>query len=201
MDAQFWDDRYGGRTRLFSGEPNGVLVTELADLPPGQALDVGCGEGGDALWLARAGWLVTGVDISRVALDRAAAASTDVRDRVSWKQGDLTTAPPPVGAFDLVTVHYFPLPREPEHTALRALLASVAPGGTLLFVGHDITPLPERLDDGHAPADYYQPAEVARLLDADWTVTVNETRARVSPAPPGSHHTHDTVLRAHRARR
>ncbi|MEU3017827.1 class I SAM-dependent methyltransferase [Nocardiopsis sp. NPDC007018] len=200
MDARFWDDRYGSRERLFSGEPNGVLVAELDDLTPGRALDVGCGEGGDALWLARRGWRVTGVDISRVALERAAAQGADVRERLSWQHGDLTTAPPPPGRFDLVTVHYFPLPREPEHTALRALLASVAPGGTLLFVGHDITPLPERLEDGHVPADYYQPAEVAGLLDDDWTVTVNETRARVAPAPPGSHHTHDTVLRAHRAR-
>ncbi|MBQ1079877.1 bifunctional 2-polyprenyl-6-hydroxyphenol methylase/3-demethylubiquinol 3-O-methyltransferase UbiG [Nocardiopsis sp. B62] len=198
MDAQFWDDRYGSREQLFSGDPNGVLVAELADLPPGQALDVGCGEGGDALWLAHRGWLVTGVDISGVALDRAAAASGEVSGRVSWKRGDLTTTPPPAGAFDLVTVHYFPLPREPEHTALRTLLASVAPGGTLLFVGHDISPLPERLADGHAPGDYYQPAEVAALLDTDWTVTVNETRARVAPAPEGSHHTHDTVLRAQR---
>ncbi|MGW5877322.1 class I SAM-dependent methyltransferase [Nocardiopsis terrae] len=200
MDAQFWDDRYGSRTQLFSGDPNGVLVTELADLPPGQALDAGCGEGGDALWLARRGWLVTAVDISQVALERAAAAGADVQGRVSWKHGDLTTTPPPTEAFDLVSVHYFPLPRRADHSALRGLLSAVAPGGTLLFVGHDITALPERLDDGHVPADYYQPAEVADLLGPGWDISVNETRSRVVPAPPGSHHTHDTVLRARRAR-
>lgn len=200
MDAQFWDERYGSRDQLFSGDPNGVLVTESADLPPGQALDVGCGEGADALWLARRGWLVTGVDISQVALERAAAAGADVEDRVSWKRGDLATTPPPADAFDLVTAHYFPFPRQPAHTGLRGLLSAVAPGGTLLFVGHDISGLPPRLDDGHAPGDYYLPAEVAELLGADWTVTVNETRPRVVPPPPGTHHTHDTVLRARRAR-
>ncbi|WP_280271198.1 class I SAM-dependent methyltransferase, partial [Nocardia wallacei] len=73
MDAQFWDERYGSRDLLFSGEPNAVLVTEVAGLPPGQALDVGCGEGGDARWLAGRGWQVTAVDISRVALERAEA--------------------------------------------------------------------------------------------------------------------------------
>ena len=200
MDAQFWDDRYGSRTQLFSGNPNGVLLAELTDLPPGQALDVGCGEGADALWLARRGWLVTAVDISQVALERAAAAGADVESRVSWKRGDLTTTPPPADAFDLVTVHYFPFPRQPDHTALRGLLDSVAPDGTLLFVGHDTTGMPAVLEDGHVLADYYEPAEIAELLGADWTVSVNETRARVVAPPAGSHHPHDTVLRARRTR-
>jgi 2-polyprenyl-3-methyl-5-hydroxy-6-metoxy-1,4-benzoquinol methylase len=75
MDAQFWDDMYGSRARLFSGNPNGVLVTEVSDMVPGQALDIGCGEGGDALWLARRGWKVTALDISRTALERAAKAA------------------------------------------------------------------------------------------------------------------------------
>ena len=159
MDAEFWDERYGGREQLFSGNPNGVLVTEVADLAPGQALDVGCGEGGDALWLARRGWRVTAVDISRVALarataaadaelapapvagaelaepvalDRATAAAWVVAPRIAWTRADLTVAPPPAGSFDLVSVQYFPLPRQPDHAALRRLLAAVAPGGTLL---------------------------------------------------------------------
>ncbi|WP_229796335.1 class I SAM-dependent methyltransferase, partial [Saccharothrix coeruleofusca] len=109
--VQFWEQMYRSRERLFSGAPNGVLVTEVADLPPGQALDVGCGEGGDALWLARRGWRVTAVDISHTALSRAAAAGADVAGRVAWKHGDLTATPPPAGAFDLVSIQYFPLER------------------------------------------------------------------------------------------
>ncbi len=200
MDAQFWDEMYRSRDQVFSGAPNGVLVTEVTDLPPGQALDVGCGEGADALWLARRGWQVTAVDISRTALQRAAAAATDVTDSVAWARADLTTTPPPVGAFDLVSAQYFPLPHQPNHTALRGLLDAVAPGGTLLFASHDSADLSPRQGHGFDPSDYYQPDDIARLLDHNWTVLVNETRPRTAPAPAGTHHTHDTVLRAQRLR-
>jgi SAM-dependent methyltransferase len=133
MDAQFWDERYRGREQLFSGNPNGVLVTEAAGLPPGRALDVGCGEGGDASWLARRGWQVTATDISRVALERAAASYPDLADRVTWTCADLTVTAPAAGAFDLVSLQYFPLLRQPGHPAPRGLLDAVAPGGTLLI--------------------------------------------------------------------
>ncbi|WP_158881698.1 class I SAM-dependent methyltransferase [Amycolatopsis anabasis] len=199
MDEKFWDDRYGGTDQLFSGEPNGVLVTEVTGLPPGQALDVGCGEGGDALWLARHGWHVTAVDISRDALERAARAAGGT-EAVAWTRADLTATAPPAGAFDLVSVQYFPLPRRPGHTALRRLLAAVAPGGTLLFVSHDLAELPPREELGVDPSDYYEPHEVAGLLGDDWVVEVDETRPRTAPAPAGTHHTRDTVLRARRLR-
>lgn len=200
MDTQFWDDRYASRDQLFSGAPNGVLVTEVTDLPPGQALDVGCGEGGDAIWLARRGWQVTAVDISRIALQRAAAAGADVAGRVAWTHGDLTVLPPPAGAFDLVSLQYFPLLRRPDHTALRGLLDAVAPGGTLLVAGHDLADLPPQHVHNVNPGDYYQPSEIARLLDDGWSVLVDETRPRTAPPPEGTHHTRDTVLRARRLR-
>ena len=196
MDAEFWDQRYLGRDRLFSGDPNGVLVTEASDLPPGRALDVGCGEGGDAGWLAGRGWRVTAVDISQVALDRAARTVGD--PRVTWTRADLTSAPPPAGAFDLVSMQYFPLPRRPGHAALHGLLDAVAPGGTLLIGAHDLADLPPGGDHDVDPGDYYQPAEFAALLDGTWTVLTNETRPRTTPAPPGTAHAHDTVLRARR---
>lgn len=201
VDAQFWDDKYGGSERLFSGDVNGVLATEVADLPPGQALDVGCGEGADALWLARRGWRVTAVDISRVALRRAAAATdTELAERVAWTRGDPTGTPPPEGAFDLVSVQYFPLPHQPDHAALRGLLAAVAPGGTLLVGSHDLADLPPGQDREFDPGDYYRPADIAGLLDEDWTVLVDETRPRTAPPPEGTHHVHDVVLRARRLR-
>lgn len=187
--ARYWDDRYRSRDQMFSGAPNAALVAEAADLTAGRALDVGCGEGADALWLARRGWQVTGVDVSQVALDRAAASGADVADRVTWTQGDVTTEPPPHGPFDLVSIQYFPLPHHPDHAALRALLNVVAPGGTFLFVGHDSAALSPR------HRDYYQPAQVAELLDDGWTVLVNETRPRAS-TPAGTNHTHDTVMTA-----
>ncbi|MFE7116030.1 class I SAM-dependent methyltransferase [Streptomyces sp. NPDC057654] len=192
MDVHHWDDMYRSRDQVFSGNPNPVLVAEVGCLPPGQALDVGCGEGADALWLARCGWQVTAVDVSEVALRRAAgAAEADVRDRLAWARADLTVAPPPARAFDLVSVHYFPIRREPGHAALYGLLNAVAPGGAFLFVTH---PLP---DPASAPrsAEYYQPGDIAQLLGPAWHVLVEETRPRAGPR-----HTHDAVLRASRLR-
>ncbi|MFE6398213.1 class I SAM-dependent methyltransferase [Streptomyces alboflavus] len=196
--VQHWDEMYRGREQVFSGDPNGVLVAETGGLPPGQALDVGCGEGADARWLARRGWQVTAVDISEVALRRAAAAAADIEGRVAWARADLTATPPPAGAFDLVTVQYFPLRREPGHAALRGILDAVAPGGTLLFATHSPADLARHQDADLDPADYYQPDDIARLLDPTWHVLTNETRPRAAPAPTGTHHTHDTVLRAQR---
>jgi SAM-dependent methyltransferase len=198
MDAEFWDERYGSHDQLFSGNPNGVLVTEVADLPPGRALDVGCGEGGDALWLARRGWRVTGVDISRVALERAAAAGVDVAERVAWVRADLAVAAPPPGPFDLVSVQYFPLPHQEDHAAVRRLLAAVAPGGTLLVAGHELADLPPAHEPEFDPAGFYQPGEIAAVLGEGWTVLVNEIRSRTVPPPAGTHHRRDTVLRARR---
>lgn len=202
MDAQHWDERYSSRDRLFSGNPNGVLVTEAADLAPGRALDVGCGEGADALWLAGRGWQVTAVDISRVALERAAAtaaaAGAGVAGRVAWTQADLTTTPPPAGSFDLVSLQYFPLPVQADHVALRGLLDAVAPGGTLLFGGHDLTDHATYRHADFDPAAYYQPGDVVPLLGAGWTVEVDERRTRTTAPPEGTHHVHDTVLRARR---
>lgn len=195
MDAQHWDEMYRGRDRVFSGSPNPVLVSEVTGLTPGRALDVGCGEGADALWLARRGWQVTAVDIAATALRRAAAAADpDLRARVAWKQADLTVTPPPAHRFDLVSVHYFPLRRQPGHATLHGLLDAVADGGTLLFTTHARNGL--RPSGDFDPADYYQPDDIARLLAPDWRILVDETRPRTGPAPAGTHHTHDTVLRA-----
>jgi SAM-dependent methyltransferase len=198
MDEQSWDEMYDSRDQVFSGNPNGVLVTEVADLPPGQALDVGCGEGADARWLAARGWHVTAVDISRAAL-RHATAGTDTAGRVAWTHADLAGTPPPAGAFDLVSAQYFPLPRRARRS-LRNILAAVAPGGTLLVASHDLADLTSRHEQGFDPGDYYQPDDIASLLDDNWTILINETRPRTAPAPAGTNHTHDTVLRARRLR-
>jgi SAM-dependent methyltransferase len=208
MDEQFWNERYREQDQLWSGEPNGLLVAEVGDLPPGRALDLGCGEGGDAIWLARRGWRVTAVDISQVALDRAAAAGAALNGQVTWTRADITTAPPQAGAFDLVAAIYFPLPHEAGPAAVRGLLDAVAPGGTLLIGGHDMADHGHRHDQHEAdhepafdPALYYRPDEIAALLGDGWTIVTDERRERVSPAPPGTGHIHDIVLRARRADR
>ncbi|MBD9732645.1 class I SAM-dependent methyltransferase [Streptomyces sp. H28] len=194
MDAQHWEQMYRSRDHVFSGEPNPVLVGEVGGMAPGRALDVGCGEGADAVWLARRGWQVTAVDVSATALQRAAAAAPDVRDRVSWEQADLAVTPLPAQGFDLVSVHYFPLRRQPGHTALHHLLDAVAPGGTLLFTTHAREDLTASGD--FDPDDYHQPDDIAPLLGGAWKILVNETRPRTGPAPAGTQHTRDSVLRA-----
>lgn len=196
-----WDTRYRESNRLWSGRPNGALVVEAADLPPGRVLDVGCGEGADAVWLAARGWTVTALEISGVALERAARHARDAGVSVEWVHAGLAEAALPAASFDLVSAQYPALLRTPDAAAERALLAAVAPGGLLLLVHHagmDTQPVHE---GGFDPADYVWPAMIAALLDEDWQVEVDEQRPRIVPdGGAGAHHVDDLVLRARRLR-
>ncbi|MFJ5924736.1 FAD-dependent oxidoreductase [Kitasatospora sp. NPDC092948] len=141
--VEFWENRYGESEQIWSGRPNASLTREVADLAPGHALDLGCGEGGDAIWLAQQGWQVTAVDISQVALDRAAAraAVEGVADRISWQRTDLANAFP-TGRYDLVSAQFLHSPAEfPRERVLRHAADAVAPGGTLLIVSHAVAPV------------------------------------------------------------
>jgi SAM-dependent methyltransferase len=195
-----WDARYAEVDRVWSGNPNGTLVTEVAGLPPGRALDVGCGEGADAVWLARQGWHVTALDVSRVALERAALHAEQAGVQVRWIHAGLLDAPLSPGVFDLVSAQYPVLRRSPTNDAERALLAAVAPGGVLLVVHHADIDAEHARARGLDPADYVQPAEVASLLDDDWQLEVDETRPRAIEAGAGAGHALDQVLRARRLR-
>ncbi|HEV2770829.1 MAG TPA: class I SAM-dependent methyltransferase [Solirubrobacteraceae bacterium] len=199
MSGIDWDERYASRREnLWSGKANGVLVAELAEGLPGRALDVGCGEGADAIWLARAGWQVAGVDVSEVALERAAAAARVAGVTVEWALADIAMSPPSPAAYDLVSVLYPALRHSPGDEAIRALLDAVAPAGTLLVVGHWPVDSDHARAHGFEIADYVQPADVRARLDEQWEVEVDETRPRVDPVREGSPHTHDKVLRARR---
>ncbi|MFE2722142.1 class I SAM-dependent methyltransferase [Kitasatospora sp. NPDC059327] len=196
-----WDGRYAERRQLWSGRPNGALVAEVAGLAPGRVLDVGCGEGADALWLAGAGWDVTALDVSGVALERAAGHARATGLTVRWVHAGLAEAVLPRASFDLVSAQYPALPRTPGAAAERALLAAVAPGGVLLLVHHAGMETRRTHDSGFDPADYVWPSMVAALLDDDWEIEVDEQRPRVAPdGGAGAHHTDDLVLRARRLR-
>lgn len=190
--AAEWDERYRSADRLWTADVNPALVTEVADLAPGHALDVGSGEGADARWLADRGWRVDAVDISAVAVERA--AQIDARPEIRWTQTDLTSDETPGGPYDLVSLCYFPIARTDRVTVDR-LIAAVAPGGHLLVVAH----APEGIRaHGRNPDDYFAPADFAALLDdSAWTAT-QDTRER-GVAAGGGHHTHDVVLHAQRA--
>lgn len=143
MESQHWDRRYAEADRLWSGEPDPHLVAVAAELPRGRALELGCGEGADAIWLAQQGWQVTAVDFSPVALERAAAAAKTRGVSVRWVQADLREYAPPRASFDLVLALYLHLAPD-ERRALHARAATaVAPEGAVLVVGHDRSQSPE----------------------------------------------------------
>lgn len=185
---QYWDSRYAEHHHMWSGEPNAVLVQEAADLEPGTALDLGCGEGADAVWLARRGWRVTAVDISGVALERAAghAEEAGVADRVDWQRRDLA-ASFPEGSYDLVSAQFLHSPADmPRGEVLRAAAAAVAPGGILLVVGHAGPPPWD--PDAHPGVHLPTPEEVRESLalpEDDWEVLRSDEHERVQTAPDG----------------
>lgn len=193
-----WDARYAASERVWSGRPNGALVAEATDLAPGTALDVGCGEGADAVWLAQRGWQVTGLDISGVALERARGWASENGVELTLLKSGLVEAELPAGAFDLVTALYPPLPRTPDSQAERALLSAVAPGGTLLYVHH--TPQPHVGAGHHGPdlSKLIAPETIKPLLGTDWVIETDEVRERSVPAGAGAHHRTDTILRIRR---
>ncbi|MEZ0448191.1 class I SAM-dependent methyltransferase [Cellulomonas sp. ICMP 17802] len=193
-----WDERYSAAERVWSGEPNGSLVAGVAGLTPGRVLDVGCGEGGDAVWLARQGWAVTALDVSAVALDRAAAHARDAGVAVEWVHAGLVEAGLPAGSFDLVSLQYPALLRTPTHDAERSLLDAVAPGGVLLVVHHADVDREEALSRGYDPDDYVGHQDVVDALGDGWSVEVDERRARAVPTSGQAHHHVDEVLRARR---
>jgi len=196
-----WDTRYLDREQLWSGQPNGALVAEVAGLTPGRVLDVGCGEGADAVWLARGGWDVTAIEVSGVALQRAAGHARDAGVAITWVHAGLAEAALPPASFDLVSAQYPALLRTPDAAAERALLGAVAPGGVLLLVHHAGMDTQQAHDSGFDPADYVWPSMVTALLDDDWKVEVDEQRPRVIPdGGAGAHHVDDLVLRARRLR-
>lgn len=194
MDEKFWNDMYGRSDRVMSGNPNPVLVQQVTGVKPGRALDVGCGEGDDARWLASEGWSVTAADISSTAIERAATLTENAD--ITWVHENYLQTSPPAQSFDLVAMHYFALPKADGPTAALGIAGSVAPGGTLLIVNHAVVEGHEW--NGIRSSDYYEPHGIAELLGADWTVEIDETRPRTTAAPAGSGHSHDTVMKATR---
>ena len=201
----FWDERYGGREQVWSGRPNPQLVAHASALTPGRALDVGCGEGADAIWLAERGWTVTGLDVSPVGLQRAAGhareAGQAIAERIDWQQADLFAEDPePFGTYELVSSQYLHMPPEVRGHALGRLAASVSPGGSLLIVSHHPADLEIPGLRPNMPELFYTAPELAAQLDAQqWEILVAASPQRTVPGPSGDPVTvHDAVLHARR---
>ena len=197
---EFWDERYSDLTQLWSGQPNATLMSEVNGLAAGRALDVGCGEGADALWLAEHGWDVTALDVSKVAIDRGIAQATLRGVTVNWRHAGLVEAALPAASFDLVSAQYPALLRTPENVAEQALLAAVAVGGMLLVVHHPAPTVQEATGHGFDPEQYVSPGQIKALLDDNWQLLVDETRPRHVATGAGAHHTSDVIVRARRLR-
>jgi SAM-dependent methyltransferase len=164
VEREDWNRKHGEAGPLFGVEPNRFLVAEIEGLTPGRALDLACGAGRNAVWLAEQGWTVTGVDFADVALANARDLAAERGVEVEWAQADLREWEPPARAFDLVAVLYLQVPAEERRLALGRAAEAVAPGGTLLVVGHDL----ENLNGGHGgpkdPRVLFTPDEVAGEL-------------------------------------
>ena len=194
-----WDERYSGEEQIWSGRPNAQLVAEAAALTPGTALDVGCGEGGDVIWLAQQGWHVTGADFSAAGLAHAArhAADAGVRDRVDWWQVDARAFAAGGRRFDLVTTHFLHPPDGGMVDVVGRLAEAVAPGGHLLVVGHAPSEVFAQLSASRRRA-MFEAADLVPGLPAGFDVLVAEQRPRTMTREGETHHVHDSTLLARR---
>jgi SAM-dependent methyltransferase len=190
VDAEEWNRRYADTELMWSAGPNRFVEAELADLPAGRALDLAAGEGRNAIWLARRGWRVTAVDFSSVAIERGRRVASGVA--VDWVVADALTWSPP-DDFDLVLVAYLQLAPPDLEAALARAAAAVAPGGTLLVVGHDLTNLTDGVGGPPYPDRLYTPDAVAAVVAAGG---LKVTRAERVRRPVDDREAIDTLVRA-----
>src|SRR5579875_2038827 len=191
MERHEWDERYSGPDLVWGPVPNRFVVEELAGLRPGRALDLGTGEGRNAIWLAAQGWQVTGVDFSAAGLARAAALAAERGVTVDWVNADLRAYRPEPGAYDLVLIAYLQMRADPLAGVLAGAAAALAPGGTLLVVGHDRENLSRGVGGPQDPELLYTPDQIVAGLSG---LTVRAPRhrhggprsARVGEGRPGA---------------
>ena len=164
MRREDWDARYAAVENLWAAKPNRFLVAEVGDLQPGRALDLACGEGQNAIWLATLGWRVTGVDYSEVAISKARGRAERDGVDVEFVCADLVTYEPEPSAFDLVAVLYLHIGADERHSVLQSAAAALAPGGTLVLIGHDTLNMTEGVGGPSDPTIHFTPAEIAAEL-------------------------------------
>lgn len=164
MRREDWDRRYASTESLWARKPNRFLVSEVADLEPGRALDLACGEGQNAIWLASLGWKVTGVDFSSVAIEKATARAEREGVPVELVCADLLDFVPDERSFDLVVVFYIHIPADERARVLARAAHAVAPGGTFLLVGHDLLNLTEGVGGPSDRTLLFTPEDIAAEL-------------------------------------
>lgn len=194
--TEYWEQRYSGSERVWSGKVNATMASVVAELSPGTAIDLGCGEGGDVLWLAEQGWTALGLDISATAVRRARdEAAARGLDGASFEAIDLDAWEPEPASVDLVTASFFQSNVALDRTAiLRRAMTALRPGGRLVSVSHAAPPSWAK----DHPAKMVSVQEEAEQLvgsSEEWEVELAEERPRAATAPDGSAGEHlDAVL-------
>jgi len=192
-----WDQRYSGPDLVWSAGPNRFVADEVTALPPGRAIDLGTGEGRNAIWLAERGWRVTAVDFSAAGLAQAARLAAKRTVTVDWVQADLLAWQPAPGSYDLALIAYLHLPSADLARVFRAAAAAVAPGGTLLVVGHDRDNIARGHGGPQDPDRLYTPTEVTAELGG-LGIRRAEQVLRPVQTPEGERTAIDTLVRAER---
>jgi SAM-dependent methyltransferase len=167
MDRNAWNERYRAADLVWGTEPNRFVAEALADrVPVGRALDLACGEGRNALWLAQRGWQVTAVDLSDVAIERARKLAAAEKLEVDWVCADLASYEPDPEAFALVVISYLQVPKDARRSVLSRAASALAPGGGLFMIGHARRNLTEGVGGPRDPAVLWDPDEIRAELDA-----------------------------------
>jgi SAM-dependent methyltransferase len=192
-----WNHRWAGERAQASTAPSRFLVAEATDLRVGTALDLACGAGRNAVWLAGQGWRVTAVDFSEVALRMARRLAAERRVEVDWIEADVVAWTPPARAYDLVCVLYLQLPAPARRTVLARAAEAVRAGGTLLVVGHDLLNLTEGWGGPTQPDVLFTPDDVVAEI-GDLRVEKAQRVRRAVEEPGASREAIDCLVRARR---
>jgi SAM-dependent methyltransferase len=197
VQREDWDRRYSQPDLLWSATPNRFLVQEAAELPPGRALDLACGEGRNALWLAEHGWTVTGVDYSSVAIEKARRRAHDEEAEVDFVCSDLLEYEPPADTYDLVLVLYLQLPSRERRLVLSRAAAALAAGGTFLLVGHDLANMTDGVGGPSDPDVLYSPGDIVSEVSG---LGIEKAERVLRDVPDEDRPAIDALVRAHRPR-
>jgi 2-polyprenyl-3-methyl-5-hydroxy-6-metoxy-1,4-benzoquinol methylase len=200
MDRTDWNERYAAEELLWGAEPNRFVEEELHDVPArGRALDLACGEGRNAIWLAKLGWVVTAVDYSEVAIERGRRLAAEQHVDVEWIEADVSGFVPEAGAFQLVVIAYLQVPETSRRTVLAHAASALGPGGILFMVGHARLNLIEGVGGPRQPGVLWEPSEIRREVAAlGLSIQRVEHVCRPVETAQGIKDAIDTVLRAER---
>jgi SAM-dependent methyltransferase len=201
MDAQAWNERYSSIDIVWGVAPNQFVAREAAALPAGRALDIACGEGRNAIWLAQRGWEVTAADFAAVAIDKgrklAAAEGVDI----DWRVEDVVQWSPPRRAFDLVLIAYLQLPARERAVAFERAASAVAPGGTFLYIAHDARNIADGYGGPQTPEVLCRADDVVAFLDGFTIASAGEVLRTVTLPDGSTTDAIDTLVRATRSER